>query len=89
MEINIKHEIETISRKYSDHKFYLFGSFLTNKKTFGDIDILILYENTEFIKFIRRDFQNVKSYEIFHLMFLSFDEELEMNFIEKVNAEEI
>jgi len=89
MEIIIKHEIKAISRKHLAYKFYIFGSFLNNEKNYGDIDILILYESSESIKSIRNDFQNINSFEFFHLMFLSFDEEKEMKFVEKVNAEEL
>lgn len=89
MEIRIKQEIEFISRKYSNCKFYLFGSFLNIEKAYGDIDILILYETPESIKSIRNDFQNINSHEIFHLMFLSNEEENEIKFVEKVNAIEI
>lgn len=89
MEIIIKQKIEFISRKYFNYKFYLFGSFLNNKKAYGDIDILILYKTPESIKSIRNDFQNIDSYETFHLMFLSNEEENEIKFVEKVNAIEI
>jgi predicted nucleotidyltransferase len=89
MEINIKQEIKLISKKYSNYKFNLFGSFLNNEKVYGDIDILILYETPEFIKHIRNDFQNIDSHEIFHLMFLSNEEEKEIKFVEKVRAKEV
>jgi len=89
MEINLKEEIKLISDKYSNYKFYLFGSFLNNEKAYGDIDILILYATPEFIKSIRNDFQDINSYEIFHLMFLSNEEEKEINFAEKVKAKKI
>lgn len=89
MDIGINLAIEKISNKYAKYEFYLFGSFTNNEKKYGDIDILILYETTEFINSIRQEFQNIESYENFDLMFLSNEEEKEIKFVEKVNAKKI
>ncbi|MCU0351451.1 MAG: hypothetical protein MUF43_11615 [Flavobacterium sp.] len=86
MEININSEIKRISVKYSNYAFYHFGSSTVTNKKCGDIDILIIYETPEYINSIRFDFKNIKTFEHFDLMFLSFDEEKELKFVEKVNA---
>ncbi|AWH86326.1 hypothetical protein HYN59_14955 [Flavobacterium album] len=89
MEVNIINEIKTIAERYCDHSFFVFGSYITNGKTYGDIDILIIYKTIDHIEQIRRDFQKINSYEIFHLMFLSYEEEEEIKFIKKVEAVDI
>lgn len=89
MEVNLKQEIKAIADRYYDHDFFLFGSYLNNGKTYGDIDILIIYKTIDSMEQIRKDFQNINSYEIFHLMFLSSEEEEEIKFIEKVGAVDI
>jgi predicted nucleotidyltransferase len=86
MEVNINSEIKRISAKYTNYIFYLFGSFIVTDKKCGDIDILIIYETTEHINSIRNDFKNITTFEHFDLMFLSFDEEKELKFIEKAKA---
>ena len=86
MEIKIYLEIKRISVKYSNYTFYHFGSSTVTNKRYGDIDILIIYETPKHINSIRYDFKNIKTFEHFDLMFLSFDEEKELKFVEKVKA---
>ena len=59
MEININSEIKRISAKYTNYDFYLFGSFIVTDIKCGDVDILIIYDNTEHIKSVRNDFTNI------------------------------
>lgn len=86
MKININSEIKRISAKYTNYDFYLFGSSTVKGKKCGDIDILIIYETPEHINSVRYDFKNINTFEHFDLMFLSFDEEKELNFVEKVKG---
>lgn len=86
MEININSEIRRISTKYINYDFYLFGSFTFKDIQYGDVDVLIIYDTTEDIKSVRSDFKNINTFENFDLMFLNFDEEKELKFVEKVKA---
>ena len=86
MEINIYSEIKRISTKYANYNFYLFGSFTVADIQCGDVDVLIIYDTTEYINSVRSDFKNINTFEHFDLMFLSLDEERELKFVEKVKA---
>ncbi len=86
MGIDINSEIRRISTKYTNYDFYLFGSFTVKEIQYGDIDILIIYDTAKHINSIRSDFKNINTFEKFDLMFLNFDEEQELKFVEKVKA---
>lgn len=79
-----------IKRNELDNHFtvYLFGSFLKSKK-FLDIDILIIYSNTERLlllkKMINEEFYN----ELIHLTCLTGNEEKELNFINSTSAKNL
>lgn len=70
-----------------NNKCYLFGSSLKeNKKLKSDIDIVILYRNENEPSIIREKLdQTLMSFPI-HIVFLTYSEEVELNFLQRVNA---
>ncbi|MDR6548139.1 putative nucleotidyltransferase [Chryseobacterium rhizosphaerae] len=68
---------------------YLFGSILHNSKLANDIDILIIYKCIDNVKYIKKSFLSLSSTYPLHLIFLSYSEEGEFNFIQQQNAEKI
>lgn len=70
------------------YEFYLFGSILNNNY-FIDIDILILYSDYEELKKVKKSINNGFFDKLPHLTCLTFNEELELNFIRKTNSQHI
>lgn len=67
---------------------YIFGSFL-NSKNWADLDILIIYKNYADIPKIKDIiFKNIENTP-FDLNFMSEDEEIYFNFINKTNAKQL
>jgi len=74
-------------KRLPNNKCYLFGSLLQeNKKLKSDIDILILYKNENEPKIIREKLDPILLSFPIHITFLTYEEEIELNFIKTVNA---
>lgn len=66
---------------------YLFGSIIEEKKSLkSDIDILILYRNKNEPKIIREKLDQILMSFPIHIIFLTYEEEAELNFSQRVNA---
>lgn len=65
---------------------YLFGSILKTPRLANDIDILIIYQNINYVKDIKKSFSSFSSMYPLHLIFLTYAEEKEFNFIKQQNA---
>ncbi|WP_411810689.1 nucleotidyltransferase domain-containing protein [Chryseobacterium scophthalmum] len=71
----------------SNNKCYLFGSIIDeNRNLKNDIDILILYKNENEPKIIREKLDQILILFPIHIIFLTYEEEDELNFIQRVNA---
>ncbi|WP_433630185.1 hypothetical protein [Chryseobacterium cucumeris] len=66
---------------------YLFGSILKEPKFANDLDILIIYKNIDHVKYIKESFSSFSAIYPLHLIFFSYSEEKEFNFIKQQNAE--
>lgn len=73
------------SYSYSDD-IYLFGSVLKNKNVINDIDLLILYESEDELLEKKSNLNELSVYYPLDIYYMSLDEELELNFINKVTA---
>lgn len=70
-----------------NNKCYLFGSLLQeNINLKSDIDILILYKNENEPKIIREKLTPILLLFPIHIIFLTYEEENELNFIKTVKA---
>jgi hypothetical protein len=70
-------------------KIYGFGSYFSNKKSYGDIDILIVHESNEYqscIKALEYKKLILKNIDNSDVSILSKSEELDFNFISKSQA---
>lgn len=66
---------------------YLFGSIIEeNRNLKSDIDILILYKDKNEPKNIREKLGQLLIEFPIHIIFLTYEEESELNFIQRVNA---
>jgi len=84
---NILNSLTSLLKSLPNNKCYLFGSVLQeNKNLKSDIDILILYKNDTDPKIIRDQFDQILISFPIHIIFLTYEEEGELNFIERVNA---
>lgn len=81
--------VANISNKIEGIEWYLFGSFLTNHVVISDIDLLIVYSNHRDPELIRSYFRNAELKLPLHFTFLTYEEELEFDFIKSVNAKRI
>ena len=73
------------SYSYSDD-IYLFGSILKNKNVIYDIDLLILYESQDELLKKKNDLNQLSVYYPLDIYYMSLDEEIELDFINKVGA---
>ncbi|OCB77158.1 hypothetical protein B0A79_01955 [Flavobacterium piscis] len=81
--------VKGLSLKVNFVDFYLFGSFLLNPRSANDIDILIIYENKNQIKVIKKDFENLSKEFPLHMNYFTHKEEKELNFIKTQRAKKI
>ncbi|WP_294332131.1 nucleotidyltransferase domain-containing protein [uncultured Chryseobacterium sp.] len=66
---------------------YLFGSLLNERKSLkSDIDLLILYVREDEPKIIREKLDAILLSFPIHIIFLTYEEEIELNFIQTVSA---
>ena len=68
---------------------YLFGSVLRRNSPNRDIDVLILYENWEDVALIRKRLEARQLERPLDLLFLTFEEEAELGFIQSEACVEI
>lgn len=73
------------SYSYSDD-IYLFGSILKNKNVINDIDLLILYESQDELLEKKNKLNELSVYYPLDIYYMSLDEEIELDFINKVSA---
>jgi predicted nucleotidyltransferase len=69
--------------------WYLFGSVLRNNTPSRDIDVLILYEDWEDVRLVRKRLDKLELDRPLHLLFMTFAEEAELNFIRSEYCVEI
>ncbi len=67
---------------------YIFGSALTVNYP-NDIDILVLYDNIKQLENFKEYVKTVSKIYPIHLIYLTFAEEKELNFIQEQNAEQV
>jgi predicted nucleotidyltransferase len=68
---------------------YLFGSILTNPKSANDIDILIIYKNKDQLSIIKQEFKIFSTQNPIHMIYFTYSEEHELNFINQQKAREV
>lgn len=86
--INIITQLGVLANKYKSVKIYLFGSFL-NISAYKDIDILLIYQNYSTLYTLKNKITTEFHCELIHFTCLTLNEELELKFIDKINAVEI
>jgi predicted nucleotidyltransferase len=65
----------------NDEDWYLFGSITKGCSTPSDIDLLIIYSNSESPLRIREEMADLFLVRPLHLIFMTTEEELETNFV--------
>ncbi|MEJ5053678.1 nucleotidyltransferase domain-containing protein [Sphingobacterium sp. MYb382] len=84
---NILTSLISVLKTLPNNKCYLFGSSLQEDKNLkSDIDILILYRNENEPKIIREKLDPILLSFPIHIIFLTYEEEVELNFSQRVNA---
>jgi predicted nucleotidyltransferase len=86
---HIKQIGKNISIKTSGLEVYLFGSILTKRHNANDVDILVVYSNEEQISIIKQEFKPLECIIPLHLIYFTYYEQIELNFISKVKAERV
>lgn len=89
MEMNILNKISELSERNPSIKIYLFGSSLQIGLFQSDIDLLIVYNRPEEPMILRMKLKKIINKLPIDLIFLTQEEERELDFINKVNAKEI
>ena len=87
---NIESKLNDITKNINSKELqvYLFGSYIS-KRFYEDIDILIIYEDFNLMKSIKKRI-NDELVEFFpHITCLTFEEEIELRFIQQANAKTI
>ncbi|WPY97622.1 nucleotidyltransferase domain-containing protein [Christiangramia sp. OXR-203] len=87
-EINKELEIlyEELEKKLKNVHVYLFGSILNNPKKANDLDILILYNDIDQVKFIKEKCDIINLIYPIHILYLTFQEEKELQFTSEQNT---
>lgn len=70
-------------------KWYIFGSLLNDKNHSNDVDVLVIYESTNDPKIIKSHLQNLSLLLPLHLVFMTLEEENELQIIETQKATQI
>lgn len=84
---NILNSLISFLKLLPNNKCYLFGSIIEKNKILkSDIDILILYKKENEPQIIRDKLDQILISFPIHIIFLTYEEEKELNFIERVNA---
>lgn len=84
---NILNSLISFLKLLPNNECYLFGSIIEeNKSLKSDIDILILYKEDNEPKIIREKLDQILISFPVHLIFLTYEEESELNFIDRVTA---
>lgn len=86
---DIKQIGKNISIKTNGVEGYLFGSILTKQHNANDVDVLIIYCNKEQINIIKQEFNSLENDFPLHMNYFTYNEEIELNFISEVKAEQI
>lgn len=81
----IKNKLEEININVH---FYIFGSLLRTQNP-NDIDLLVLYKIHKDISIIKKYLYRLANNYPLHCLFLTFDEEIEFNFIKEQDVLEI
>lgn len=87
LEMDLEDIINKIQKKAGDLSnqipnlmFYYFGSITKTSKTVNDIDILVIYEHSNNPELVRDAFDSISNLFPIHFIFLTHQEELELNF---------
>ena len=87
---NIKTDLEKIGflleKQVNDIECYLFGSILLPNRVPNDVDILVVYKNKKYIKLIKQHFIPLSKIYPLHILYFTFAEEKEFNFINEQKA---
>jgi predicted nucleotidyltransferase len=84
---DIINSVISLLKTLPNNDCYLFGSIIDeSRKLRNDIDILILYKNKSEPKIIREKLDPILTLFPLHIIFLTYEEEIELNFLQKVNA---
>lgn len=78
-----------VKTEYTDIEFFFFGSILKGHCTKNDIDILVIYSDTNEPKIVRNSFHYLSMTFPLHFTFLKKNEENEFDFIKLTNAKSI
>lgn len=85
-EVYVIQELLRKNRKYlKNTKVFIFGSLVKNEKYINDIDLLIICNDLKQSKIIRKILENFSFLPV-DLLFLSYEEEIELNFIKAQNC---
>lgn len=84
---NILNSLILFLKLLPNNECYLFGSIIEeNKNLKSDIDILILYKKEDEPQSIIEKLDHILLSFPIHIIFLTYEEESELNFIKNVNA---
>lgn len=84
---NILNSLILSLKTLQNNDCYLFGSVIDENKVLkSDIDILILYKKKNEPKIIREKLDHILLLFPMHIIFLTYEEESELNFLQKVKA---
>ena len=77
-----------LNNKSNKLKCYLFGSALISNYP-NDLDILVLYDSVAELEDFKAKINSVEKVFPLHLIYFTYSEEKELNFIKNQNAEQI
>lgn len=75
--------------QFPSSRWYLFGSVTTAKRPVGDIDLLVVCENTAECASARAELAAICTQFPIHLLLMTPNEEAEVEFIQSENAIEL
>ena len=70
-------------------RWFFFGSITTTKRPVGDIDLLVVCETTADCIMVRTELASICAQFPIHLLFMTPNEEMEVNFIQGESVVEI
>lgn len=82
-------EVRCAKQTLPSLRWYLFGSALTAKRPVGDIDLLVIYQTPDQPNRVRRQLSSLAATIPLHLVFMTEEESLEVEFVSETRAVEI
>lgn len=81
--------VKAVRPQVPHSRWFLFGSITTGKRAIGDVDLLVVCKSSEDCTIIRNGLGSICGRFPIHLMLMTDEEEVEVNFIRSEKAVEI